>query len=152
MHPLAPNPTGYDGSSPIRPWLRRLVGSLALASGFVLLVFLIWATYRITVLGRKPDWLVVAFCGVVVAMTVFFLFIGYRLIFNRPNQHGSMLPPSGWYALGSVFGLVALGIAAPLVWVGLYDELIPAGCALVLAAWCFRAARGRTPRGTPRAL
>jgi hypothetical protein len=141
MQPAVPDPIGFESDRPVSAWVRRIAGGVLFCCGFGLLVFLTWATYRVSLLDRKLELVVVIVAGVVAAITVFCLFVGYRLVFNRPNKHGSVLPPFGWYALASVFVLLALGTAAPLVWTGHYSGLTGSVFAAVFAAWCFRAAK-----------
>ncbi len=138
---------------PAPAWMVRAVGGLLFCCGIALLVFVVWFAYRVALLGKTPQLAVLVIEVISAAITAFCLFVGYRLVFKRPNRHGSALPPVGWYALGSMFVLLAIGTAAPLLWTAQYSELTGSLCAAVFAAWCFLAAK-RNPekRGDPSAL
>lgn len=79
--------------------------------------------------------------------------LGLRLTLNRPNRYQSLLPPPGWYALASVFGVLAPVLGFVVVRHGDYEHLVGAACTVVLALWCWKAgriaaARGRSGAGT----
>ena len=49
--------------------------------------------------------------------------MGFRLLFNRPNPHGSILSPAGWKTLGLSFLIVGLTMAAIGLGRGKYELL-----------------------------
>lgn len=73
--------------------------------------------------------------------------IGLRLTFDRPNRYQSLLPPFGWYAMGSVFVLLGLGLGVVVIHQGDYEQLVGAACAILVAFWCWKAGRNATTRG-----
>jgi hypothetical protein len=79
------------------------------------------------------------------------LLVGFRLLFNRPNRHGSALPPYGWLALGLLFCASFVFFCGLAVHSGQYAFLPAAlpGLGLALHSFsAFRSARGH--RGTAR--
>jgi len=72
--------------------------------------------YRNATLNRSVGFVLITAAAVWVAVCAFFLFVGYRLLFNRPNKYGSLLPPIGWYTLAGTFVSLAalLGTASLL--------------------------------------
>ena len=61
------------------------------------------------------------------ALAAFLLPVGFRLLLNRINRHGSILGPLGWFAAGSVF-------AALTVLLGVYFIQIPRAQSFAAAA------------------
>lgn len=60
---------------------------------------------------------------VFLSIAAFCCLVGFRLAFNRPNRHGSILPPTGWKTLGFSFLIVALTMAAISLGRGEYQLL-----------------------------
>ena len=116
--------------------MARFAGGVLFAFGIALTVLTIWIIGRqfagccsmqssTTVLVISL-FLVSAFCALV----------GYRLLFNRPNRHGSLLPPFGWKVLAAVFFVLAIAVALIAIAHGQYRLLVaPLGLG-VLAYYC----------------
>ncbi len=145
MQPASQDPA-LDFDRPAHPWARRAVGAAILSCGVTLLVFLVWFSYRVAIVGKAFELGVLTFMGVTVSITAFCLFMGYRLSLDRPNQHGSLLSPLGWKVLGGVFALFAIGTAVLFLWVAQYAGLVGSACAAVFASWCVRAAKAARER------
>jgi tetratricopeptide (TPR) repeat protein len=121
--------------------------ALARIAGVVLLVFG-GALGALSSLGgfRQVEslpivhWKAVVTILVLGLLSIFCLAVGYRLARNRPNHHGSMLPPSAWIALAGLFGAAGLGLLATAITakVPLRGTLAPALGSLVFAALCWR--------------
>lgn len=109
---------------------------LLIAAGLTaLLVFLL--ERRLTLVGTV-DLQVVAFVAVTGTIALFAFVTGWRLALNRPNRHGSLLPPWGWYLLAAAFVLLAGFIGISLVLQGAYAGVVAVAGCLMLALLCGR--------------
>jgi hypothetical protein len=90
---------------------------------------------------------VLLFCAIVAVMAFVCGTIGLRLVFDRPNRYQSLLPPFGWYTMGSVFVLLGSGLGFVVIRQGDYGQLVGAACAILVAFWCWKAGRTATARG-----
>jgi ATP-dependent Clp protease adapter protein ClpS len=122
----------------------RLSGLIFRVAGSVLLTFgVALAGLLIRILVRHSAW--TSGLGVVVAGTAAIsalcLLLGYRLVLNRPNRHGTLLSPMSWKVLAACFALLTVLIAAQMQ-SGHYRALAPAATAALLAFACLLAPRG----------
>jgi ATP-dependent Clp protease adaptor protein ClpS len=89
-------------------FIARVAGLVMLLFGIASTGLLLLVLYRIfttdTMLERTHGYTAVGLA----AMAYFCSLVGYRLGFNRPNRHRSILPPSGWCVLGLLFVAVDL--------------------------------------------
>ena len=101
--------------------IELVAGGILLLFGVVLLGFagwgfggLAWASIRLGTLppGGAFPWTVLA-CLLTIA--VFATQVGFRLVWNRPNTHGSLLSPAVWATLAFVF--VGIGLASSIAMV-----------------------------------
>ena len=105
-----------------------------------------WAAYRIAAADTESTPFVAVFFGVVGPTAVFFLLVGYRLLFNRPNRYGSLLPPNGWLCLAFLFLACFAFVTILAVSASQYAFLSSAMPALAFAILSFRAFRSARER------
>src|SRR5262245_18579609 len=106
----------------------RLAGAIMLAFGIGLAILALWMMERQDTLHREVELGTAVFVAILVTVSACSLLVGYRLVLNRPNRHGSIMPPIGWKILAGVFCSMGLWFA----WLGLenreYSALIGIGC------------------------
>jgi len=130
---------------PSRP-LLKIVGALLLVAGFALASLLTLILVRHS--ARLP--VLASTTAGALAIITFLVLLGYRLVFNRPNRHGSLLSPITWTVLAAGFAFLAV-VMAVNGRAGDLTPIAPALAAALLAYLCFLAARGvrREPSSTP---
>jgi hypothetical protein len=72
------------------------------------------------------------------------LSLGYRLVLNRPNRHGSLLPPWAWRVMGGGFLILTLLLAKQMLFrtPQAPNFAILLAAPLLFAGGCWMAARG----------
>jgi hypothetical protein len=97
----------------VDPQLQRVVGVVALLAALPFAALFVFALVRTLV--TLPNHAVVKLGGLAVLALIagFLSSVGWRLAFNRPNSHNSLLPPNVWFAIASLFLLLAslLGVS-----------------------------------------
>lgn len=123
---------------PAPPMLVRACGFVMSALGVAIGAAGLWFVYRLWVLDRLNPPVDLVFVAVSVTIAVFCVMVGLRLYLNRPNRYGSLMTPTGWTILGSVFNLAAVTVGlVGVVW-GVYLLLLALVPAAVLSLMCFR--------------
>jgi hypothetical protein len=117
------------------------VGLVCETFGVGLLVLLVWTTYKLFILGKTPDTLALIFLLVLLVIMTFCLTVGYRLLFNRPNNHGSLLSPKAWRLLGGIFAAIALVLLVFVIVSKAYSQLAAVAYSVLFCTWCFHAAK-----------
>jgi ATP-dependent Clp protease adapter protein ClpS len=120
-------------------FIASVTGGILLAFGIVLAMFVarIVELQFVTRNALQTNAAVTALSCLV--MSVFFLVVGYRLLFNRPNRNGSLLSPIGWMVLAVCFFAVGAVVAAIGMSRGDYQAFVAAvglaafGCLSVIA-------------------
>ena len=125
--------------------ILRLFGSVLLAFGFALASLLILLLVR--QVGRLSE--LVAVVGGATVLSSLCLLLGYRLVFNRPNKYGSLLPPKGWRVLATCFGVVAALLGSTAVQNVDSTAAVAMLGAAALAYACVMAARGQSIKPPP---
>ena len=127
-------------------FMARVAGGVLLTFGIAVAILAIWIVERqLTLRGSLQSTaaaLVISFS----LISAFCVLLGYRLLFNRPNRYGSLLPPIGWLVLAICFGVTGVGIAVFAIWRGEYQLLVAPVALGVLGYRCVvagRAAAGR---------
>jgi ATP-dependent Clp protease adapter protein ClpS len=92
--------------------IARIIGGVSLAFGIAAAVLAVWAIDRQFAVRGIVQVSAAAVIVVFLLIAAFSCLVGYRLVFNRPNRHGSILSPLGWKTLGLSFLIVALTMAA----------------------------------------
>jgi ATP-dependent Clp protease adapter protein ClpS len=92
--------------------IARIIGGVSLAFGIAAAVLAVWAVDRQFAIRGVVEVSAAAVIVVFLSIAAFCCLVGFRLAFNRPNRHGSVLPPTGWKTLGLSFLIVALTMAA----------------------------------------
>ena len=92
--------------------IARIIGGVSLIFGIAAAVLAAWAIDRQFAIRGVVQLSAAVVVFVFVSIAAFCCLAGFRLAFNRPNRHGSVLPPTGWKTLGFSFLIVALTIAA----------------------------------------
>jgi hypothetical protein len=92
--------------------IARIIGGVSLAFGLAAAILAVWAIDRQFAIRGMVQISAAAAIVVFLSISAFCCLVGYRLLFNRPNRHGSTLSPTGWKALGLSFLIVALTMAA----------------------------------------
>ena len=102
--------------------LEIAAGAILLLVGVTMLVTaawgggaVAWASFRHGKLPVGWAWGPWTLAACVLALAIFAAQVGFRLVWHRPNVHGSLLSPAGWATLGFVFvGIAAaMSLAAP---------------------------------------
>jgi hypothetical protein len=104
---------------PTTPQAQRVQRVTELVAGWVMLVFglvlavplvsgLFVMLMRMSLPPNSTSMVVMFLC--LAALSVFAISVGIRLVWRRPNAHGSLLSPAGWATLGFVF----FGVGAAL--------------------------------------
>ena len=122
---------------PAPPMLVRACGFIMSAFGVALAAVGLWFLYRLWLLDRLAQPVGLAVVAVSGTIAVFCLLVGLRLYLNRPNRYGSLMTPTGWTILGSVFNLVAAAVGLIGVVSGAYALLLGLPLAVVLGLMCF---------------
>ena len=153
MEPLLPNSEQLSSDpylQPVATWLARSVGAVLACIGALLCVLLIWAASRIAAQDRTIEPVVPIVGAAILFVALFCCIAGARLLLNKPNRHGSILPPLGWYAMAFASSASAVTITVTALRGGHFPEPIGLVCILSFAFWCYRAARrlhSTSPRG-----
>jgi len=92
--------------------VARIIGGVSLAFGIAAGILAVWAIDRQFAIRGIVQISAAVVIAVFLSIAAFCCLVGYRLVFNRPNRHGSILSPTGWKALGLSFLIVALTMAA----------------------------------------
>jgi ATP-dependent Clp protease adapter protein ClpS len=92
--------------------IARIIGGVSLAFGIAAGILGVWAIDRQFAVRGVVQISAAAVIVVFLLIAGFCCLVGYRLVFNRPNRHGSILSPTGWKSLAFCFLIVALTMAA----------------------------------------
>jgi hypothetical protein len=92
--------------------IAKIIGGVSLAFGIAAADLAVWAVDRQFAVRGVVQVSAAAVILVFLAIAAFCCLVGYRLVFNRPNRHGSVLPPTSWKTLGISFLIVSLTMAA----------------------------------------
>lgn len=128
----------------------KVIGGVLLWVGVAFSGLFVWAAHAVVILGRPLNAFALVMLGVFAVVATFSVLVGWRLFLNRPNRYGSILSPTSWRVLGTMFG--AMGAAGLIISVVLLrdglssDEALISGIAAavfcaMLCHWCFLAAR-----------
>jgi ATP-dependent Clp protease adapter protein ClpS len=93
-------------------FLARIIGGVSLAFGLAAGILGVWAIDRQFAIRGVVQISAAAVIVVFLLIAAFCCLTGFRLVFNRPNRHGSVLSPTGWKTLAVCFLIVALTMAA----------------------------------------
>jgi hypothetical protein len=141
---------------PVHPWAAKILGGVTLWIGVAFVALLLWMAYGIASPNVRIEVWVVVLMGIIAAIALFCLVVGYRLFLNRPNRYGSILGPTSWRIVGGFFGLVAVGLASAALFTNayMYRPSLEVFSSIMFSAgfsyWCFRVGRrasDRTLRG-----
>ena len=140
--PSAPvSPQQDPSTQPVEPWLVRAAGFVLFCIGVLLSALLAWGSYRVATSSKTTDSTVFIVGAVLLPIALFCCVAGFRLLFNLPNRYGSILPPTGWYAIAGVSVALAACVAVASALAGRLSDLIGVVCMLAFASWCVRAGR-----------
>jgi ATP-dependent Clp protease adapter protein ClpS len=92
--------------------VARIIGGVSLAFGVAAAILAVWAIDRQFAIRGFVQVSAALVVVVFLSIAAFCCLVGYRLAFNRPNRHGSVLSPTGWKMLGLGFLIVALTMGA----------------------------------------
>ena len=130
--------------------LAKVIGGVMLWIGVAAFGLLVWASYKLMLLDRRPEFGAFVLLDVFAIIGTYCALVGWRLFLNRPNRFGSILGPVGWRILGGTFGLSAIAFlifaVALLRDVNASQDILAitvtsvASCA-VFSHWCFLSAR-----------
>jgi len=109
--------------------IARIIGGVSLAFGIASATLAAWAIDRQFAIRGVVQISAAAAVLFFLSIAAFCCLVGFRLLFNRPNRHGSILSPTGWKTLGLSFLIVGLTMAAIGLGRGKY-ELLGAAIAL----------------------
>lgn len=123
--PITDRPGGLE--------LQRAVGAVTLLIGGLLDLFFAFAAIRLLSADGTADAAALIFFTVVGVIAAFFTSAGWRLTFNRPNQHGSLLTPALWFVIAGLFLAGGLVMASLLAAQGRFIDLDAAAGALAFA-------------------
>jgi ATP-dependent Clp protease adapter protein ClpS len=122
----------------------KLAGTVMLGFGIGLAILALWMVERRFALHRASEISTVVVITVLVIISVFCSLVGYRLLFNRPNRHGTLLSPLAWRILAGFFWLSGLGLGGLTLAHGDFRALFGIACLGVLGYCCLMASRGET--------
>lgn len=132
--------------------IQRVIGAVALLLGLALSgLVLSGAVKLLTQAGAGMA--IHIFIAVVAVLAAFFISVGWRMTFNRPNRHGSLLTPGLWYVISALFIACAMWMGYLVVAEGRSVDPHAQGSTLALgvlagmAGW--RAARRTAGRRAP---
>ncbi|WP_457325597.1 hypothetical protein [Roseateles sp. P5_E11] len=131
--PIADQPGGL--------WVQRAIGAVTLFLGLTLAVLLAFSTFTLVARGGATLTPALIFCAVIGTLSAFFVSVGVRMSFNRPNRHGSLLTPALWFAIAALFFTCAVFIASTLLATRQFAKLEVAGYAFAFAALAVMAGR-----------
>jgi hypothetical protein len=127
----------------------KIIGGVMLWIGVAFVALFVWASYKILLLRRPPEFGMVALLGALAVLAAFCSLVGWRLFLNRPNRFGSILTPLGWRILGAMFGVFTIGFL--LFWIMLIRDgastdlmviaVISIASSALFCHWCLSAAR-----------
>ena len=121
--------------------VARLAGAVLLAFGTGVAVLVIWIIERqwsMYATVKIEAAALIAGLGVVATFTSI---VGYRLTFNRPNQHGSMLSPRAWIILAVFFAGLGAAVVAGGLAQGQLEALATVPFSALLVVGCILARR-----------
>jgi hypothetical protein len=131
--PIADQPGGL--------WVQRAIGAVTLFLGITLAVLLAFSAFKLAASGGATLTPALVFCAVIGTLSAFFVSVGARMSFNRPNRHGSLLTPGLWFVIAALFFACAVFTACTLVATRQFAKLEVAGYGLALAALAAMAGR-----------
>ncbi|WP_457354644.1 hypothetical protein [Roseateles sp. P5_D6] len=131
--PIADQPGGL--------WVQRAIGAVTLFLGLTLAVLLAFSTFTLVARGGATLTPALIFCAVIGTLSAFFVSVGVRMSFNRPNRHGSLLTPGLWFVIAALFFACAVFVVGTLVATRQFAKLEVAGYALALAVLAVMAGR-----------
>jgi hypothetical protein len=126
--------------------VARLAGATLVVACLVLSVLVVWTIQRQVDLNGALEPAVLLFAAVCTIVALVCGVLGVRLTLNRPNRYQSLLPPLGWYALTSFFGVLAPVLGLVVIRHGDYEHLVGVACTVVLALCCWRTGRTAATR------
>jgi len=115
--------------------IARIVGATSLAFGIASAILAVWAIDRQIAIRGVVQISAAAAVVIFLLISAFCGLVGYRLVFNRPNRHGSLVSVTGWKWLALCFGIVGLTLAAIGLGCGQY-QLFGAAVGLVILGLC----------------
>lgn len=104
--------------------VARFAGGILLAFGLVLATLGFWSIERQMAVRHALRADAAAILLTFGSIAAFCSVVGFRLLFNRPNRHGSLLSTRGWMALAFVFLIIGLTLAALGLGRGDYKSLL----------------------------
>jgi hypothetical protein len=138
-----------DAERRVNAVFAKIIGGVMLWIGVAFVALLIWASYKIMMLNRSPDYWAFVLLGAFALLATFCSLVGWRLFLNQPNRYGSILSPVGWRVLAGVFGVLGAGfliVSVVLLRDGISSNVLVtavtsvASCA-VFCHWCLVTAR-----------
>ena len=115
--------------------IARIIGGISLSFGIAAGILAVWAIDRQFAIRGVVQVSAAAAVLVFLLIAALCCLIGFRLVFNRPNRHGSILSPAGWKTLGLSFLIVALTMAAIGLGRGEY-QLLGAAIGMGVLGFC----------------
>jgi len=119
--------------------LERVAGIVLLIFGLGLGVLTLWIVERKLTLRGSVERVALIMCSVFGLIAAFCTTVGYRLSFNRPNRHGSLLSPRSWVVAAGFFGLIGLALSALALYQRTYTQVEPAAMSGFFAWLCWQA-------------
>ena len=144
-HSISPNSAKLPGGA-IGTGMARLVGIVSLSLGLALAALSLWMIERQLMLHGSLVKFALIFCIVAGLLAIFCILTGYRLLFNRPNSYGSLLPPPVWFVVAAFFVLVGLALLAWALYQGLYTRIEPAAMFAFFGWLCWQAGQAAKRR------
>ncbi len=119
----------------------KLAGAIMLGFGIGSAILAVWIIERHFALHKAGEIGKIVFVTLLVIVCTFCSLVGYRLLFNRPNRHGSTLSPSAWRMLAGFFWMLGMGFTVGSLVRGEYRDLIGVACLGAIGYGCLLAAR-----------
>lgn len=138
---MSNNPNAPLVNQPGGVWIQRAVGVTAMLVGLALASLFVSGLFKLASLRSAGETFAFIFLAIIGVLTAFLVTVGWRITLNRPNRHGSLLPPELWFVIAFLFLILTLTTTGFSVAERRFTELETAIWALAFAALAVLAGR-----------
>ena len=108
----------YEGRRALLRLYARLFGLVAIFFGLAFCwagIYLMHEMYDLFLSYGTAGLGAFTFIAVLFAIGWCCILVGVRLTLNRPNRYGSLLPPAGWYVVGTFLAIAAVALGYSMI-------------------------------------